>query len=133
MAAQPANTDIKIYRTVRAQRQPLWHDSVASLIKRLRPLVMAVPGEEIRVAVLSRDTSVADFSPYMGEARHNASRGFPIVIGLNKQVSFATAQTSLPDIDFAFQIGQDRFLKNTTVGLDNDLHTDTRALTADQP
>lgn len=133
MSAQPANTDIKIYRTVRAQRQPLWHDSVASLIKRLRPLVMAVPTEEIRVAVLSRDTTTCDFSPYMGEARHNATRGFPIVIGLNKQVSFATAQTDLPDVDFAFQIGQDRFIKNTLVGLDGDLHADTRALTADQP
>lgn len=130
MSAQPANTDIKIYRTVRAQRQPLWHDSIASLIKRLRPLVMAVPGEEIKVGVVARDTDVADFSTYMGEARHGASRGFPIVIGLNKQVSFATAQTSLPDVDFAFQIGQDRFIQNTTVGLDNDLHSDTRALTA---
>lgn len=133
MSAQPANTDIKIYRTVRAQRQPLWHDSIASLIKRLRPLVMAVPTEEIRVAVLARDTSTKDFSPYMGEARHNATRGFPIVIGLNKQVSFATAQSDLPDVDFAFQIGQDRFIKNTLVGLDGDLHSDTRALTADQP
>lgn len=133
MSAQPANTDIKIYRTVRAQRQPLWHDSVASLIKRLRPLVMAVPTEEIRVGVLARDTSTSDFSPYMGEARHNATRGFPIVIGLNKQVSFATAQTDLPDVDFAFQIGQDRFIKNTLVGLDGDLHQDTRGLTADQP
>lgn len=133
MSAQPANTDIKIYRTVRAQRQPLWHDSVASLIKRLRPLVMAVPTEEIRVGVLARDTTTSDFSPYMGEARHNATRGFPIVIGLNKQVSFATAQTDLPDVDFAFQIGQDRFIKNTLVGLDGDLHEDTRGLTADQP
>lgn len=129
MSAQPANTDIKIYRTVRAQRQPLWHDSVASLIKRLRPLVMAVPGHEIRVAVLTRDTTTKDFSTYMGEARHNAGRGFPIVIGLNKQVSFATAQTQLPDVDFAFQIGQDRFIKNTLVGLDGDLHEDTRDLT----
>lgn len=130
MSAQPANTEIKIYRTVRAQRQPLWHDSVASLIKRLRPLVMAVPGEEIKVGVLTRDTTTKDFSTYMGEARHNAGRGFPIVIGLNKQVTFATAQTQLPDVDFAFQIGQDRFIKNTTVGLDGDLHADTRDLTA---
>ncbi len=133
MSAQPANTDIKIYRTVRAQRQPLWFDSVASLIKRLRPLVMSIPGEEIRVGVVARDTSTADFSPYMGEARHNATRGFPIVIGLNKQVSFATAQTQLPDVDFAFQIGSDRFIKNTLVGLDGDMHSDARDLTADQP
>lgn len=133
MSAQPANTDIKVYRTVRAQRQPLWFDSVASLIKRLRPLVMSIPGHEIRVGVLTRDTTTSDFSPYMGEARSNANRGFPIVVGLNKQVSFATAQTQLPDIDFAFQIGQDRFLKNTTVGLTEDLHADARLLSADQP
>jgi hypothetical protein len=133
MSAQPANTDIKVYRTIRAQRQPLLFDSVAALIKRLRPLVMSIPGHEIRVGVVSRDTTTADFSPYMGEARHNATRGFPIVIGLNKQVSFATAQTQLPDVDFAFQIGQDRFIKNTIVGLDGDLHADARNLTADQP
>lgn len=130
MSAQPANTDIKVYRTVRAQRQPLWFDSIAAIIKRLRPLVMAIPGEEVRVSVLSRDTGTADFSSYMGEARHNASRGFPIVVGLNKQVSFATAQTSLPDVDFAYQIGQDMFIKNTAVGLDEDLHADARALSA---
>jgi len=133
MSAQPANTDIKIYRNVRAQRQPLWFDSVASLIKRLRPLVMAIPGHEVRVGVITRDTSTKDFSPYMGEARSNATRGFPIVVGLNKQVSFATAQTQLPDVDFAFQIGSDRFIANTTVGLDGDLHSDARDLTADQP
>ncbi len=133
MSAQPANTDIKIYRTVRAQRQPLWHDSIASLIKRLRPLVMAIPGEEIRVAVLTRDTTTKDFSPYMGQASHGATRGFPIVIGLLEQVSFATAQANLPDVDFAFQIGQDRFIKNTSVGLDGDLHSDARDLTATVP
>lgn len=133
MSAQPANTDIKVYRTLRAQRQPLWFDSVAALIKRLRPLVMAIPGEEIRVGAITRDPTTSDFSPYMGEARHNAVRGFPIVIGLYKQVSFATAQVDLPDVDFAFQIGQDKFIKNTTVGLEGDLHGDARDLVADQP
>src|SRR5688572_5402649 len=125
MSAQPANTDIKVYLAVRSQRQPLWHDSVASLIKRLRPLIFVVPSQEIRVEVLTRDTSTKDFSSYMGQARHNAGRGFPIVIGLNKQVSFATAQTQLPDVDLAFQIGQDKFIKNTTVGLSGDLYDDT--------
>lgn len=131
MAAQPANTDIKVYLTVRAQRQPLWHDSIASLIKRLRPLVMSIPAEEIRVAVLTRDTTTKDMSPYMGEARFGAGRGFPIVVGLNQQVSFANAQTQLPDVDFAFQIGQDRFIHNTVAGLTGDLHEDARDLTAD--
>lgn len=126
MAAQPANTEIKVYRTVRSFRQTHRHESVAALIKRLRPLVMSVPGQEILVEVKSRDTNVVDMSPYMGEARHNASRGFPIVVGLKASVPFSGAQTSLTDVDFAFQVGQDQFLSNTSVGLDGDLHQDLR-------
>lgn len=128
MSAQPANTDIKVYRTVRSYRQALRQDSVAALIKRLRPLVMSVPAEEILVSALSRDTTVSDMSPYMGEARHGASRGFPIVVGLNAVVTFADAQTGLADVDFAFQIGQDKFISNTSVGLSGDLHADLQAL-----
>ena len=128
MSAQPANTDIKVYRTVRSYRQALRQESVAALIKRLRPLVMSVPAEEILVSVLSRDTTTSDMSPYMGEARHGAGRGFPIVIGLNAAVTFADAQTNLADVDFAFQIGQDKFITNTAVGLDGDLHADLQAL-----
>jgi len=128
MAAQPANTDIKVYRTVRSYRDTLRNDSVAALIKRLRPLVMSVPAREVLVEVKARDTSVADFSPYMGEARHNANRGFPVVIGLADQTTFAAAQAGIADVDFAYQIGQDRFLQNTTAGLANDLHADLRAV-----
>lgn len=131
MAAQPANTDIQVFRRLRSFRQMHRHESVAALIKRLRPLVMSIPADEILVEVKSRDTSVADFSPYMGEARHNATRGFPIVIGLKDQVSFANAQTNIADIDFAFQIGHDKFLQNTTAGLSNDLHQNGRDLTPD--
>jgi hypothetical protein len=131
MSAQPANTDIKVYRTIRSYRQALRQESVAALIKRLRPLVMSIPANEILVGVLTRDTNTKDFSPYMGEARWTAGRGFPIVVGLKGVVSFAKAQTSLPNVDFAFQIGQDKFLQNTTVGLTGDLHKDARALTPD--
>ena len=128
MAAQPANTEIKVFRTVRSYRTGVRHESVAALIKRLRPLIMSVPAHEVLVEVKSRDTSVADFSPYMGEARHNASRGFPIVIGLADQTTFAAAQAGMTDVDFAFQIGQDKFLQNTAAGLDRDLHADLRAV-----
>ena len=128
MAAQPANTDIKVYRTVRSYRDAHRHESVAALIKRLRPLIMSVPAREVLVEVLSRDTTVADFSPYMGEARHNATRGFPIVVGLADQTTFAAAQAGMTDVDFAFQIGSDKFLQNTTVGLDRDLQGDLRAV-----
>lgn len=128
MAAQPANTDIKVYQTLRSYRQNHRHESVAALIKRLRPLVMSIPSHEILVEVKSRDTSVKDMSPYMGEARFGAGRGFPIVIGLVDQVTLSTAQTDLADIDFAFQIGQDKYLRNTSVGLSGDLQGDARDL-----
>lgn len=131
MAAQPANTDIQVFRRIRSFRQMHRHESVAALIKRLRPLVMSIPANEILVAVETRDTTTADFSPYMGEARHNATRGFPIVIGLVDQVSFANAQTNIAGVDFAFQIGHDKFLANTAVALVNDLHQDARDLTPD--
>ena len=126
MAAQPANTEIKVFRTVRSFRQMHRHESVAALIKRLRPLVMSVPGQEILVEVKSRDTNVTDMSPYMGEARHNAVRGFPIVIGLKAAVPFSGAQTDLPDVDFAFQVGHDKFISNTSVGLSGDLQQELR-------
>ncbi len=126
MASQPANTDIKVFYSVRSQRDPIRHESVAALTKRLRPLVMSVPGEEILVGVLARDTAVSDFSPFMGEARYGAGRGFPIVIGLLKRKAFADAQEGLTGIDFAFTIGQDKFLQNTEANLSRDLHSDLR-------
>lgn len=128
MSAQPLNTEISIYRTVRSLRAAHRHESVAALIKRLRPLVMVVPGEEILVKVLARDTAVTDFSPYMGQASPTASRGFPIVIGLTDDTSFATAQGSLTAADFAFQIGSDKFIQNTAAGLTRDLFGDLQAL-----
>ncbi len=131
MSAQPANTDIQVFRTIRSYRQAHRHESVAALIKRLRPLVVSVPAHEILVEVKARDTSVKDFSSYMGEARHGATRGFPIVVGLKAQVSLANATANIPFVDFAFQIGSDKFLTNTAAGLTGDLHQDARDLTAD--
>lgn len=131
MAAQPANTDINVFLALRSFRRADRHESVGALIKRLRPLVMSIPGEEILVEVKARDTSVADFSSYMGEARHNATRGFPIVIGLVDQVSLAAAVTNLAEVDFAFQIGENWFIKSTEAGLDNDMYENAQALSAD--
>lgn len=131
MASQPANTDINVFRRVRAFRQDHRHESVEALIKRLRPLIMSVPAEEILSGVQNRDTTLSDFSAYMGEARHDATRGFPIIIGLNAQVTFETAQEglTLTGIDFGFQIGRDKFLHNAAASLAaQDLHADLRAL-----
>lgn len=126
--SQPANTDISVFRTVRSYRQNLLHGNVAALIKRLRPLVMSVPGEEVQSGVLTRDTSLKDTSPYMGEARHDATRGFPIVVGLLPTKTYAEAQEGLSGIDFGFQIGQDWFLHSSADNLDNDLHEQLRDL-----
>ena len=126
MASQPLNTAIKVYRRVRAYRQDVRHDSVEALTKHLRPLIMQIPAEEIVSGVQSRDTSVSDFSSYMGEARYGASRGFPIVIGLNDRTTFEAAQEGCTGVDFAFTIGRDRFLQNTEAALSRDLHQDMR-------
>lgn len=128
MSAQPANTAISIFRTVRSYRQDLRHTSVEAIIKKLHPLIMSVPGREIVSGVLTRDTSKADFSSYMGEPRFGATRGFPIVIGLKEVTTFAEAQEGLDDIDFAFTIGRDKFITNSAAGLDGDLHADLRAV-----
>jgi hypothetical protein len=134
MGAQPANTSISVYRNVRSYRKALRHESVAALIKRLRPLIMSVPSQEVLVGVLTRDTALQDFSPYCGQARYLPTdpmtgvvgRGFPIVVGLYEQKTFAAAQEGLPLIDFAFQIGSDMFLQNVHAGLTRDLQGDLR-------
>ena len=134
MSAQPANTSISVYRNVRAYRKALRHEAVAALTKRLRPLIMSVPSEEILVGVLSRDTALQDFSPYCGQACYHPTdpmtgqvgRGFPIVVGLYQIKTFATAQENLPQIDFSFQIGSDKFLANVHAGLVRDLQGDLR-------
>lgn len=128
MASQPANTLISVFRRVRSYRNDLRHESVEAITKRLRGLVMSVPGCEILTGVLTRDTAVADLSPYMGEARFGANRGFPIVIGAKDFVTFEEAQEGMPNIDFGFQIGRDKFLEPTTAGLGDDQHQDLRDL-----
>lgn len=130
MSAQPLNTSIAVYQRVRSYRKALRHDSVAALIKRLRPLIMSVPGKEVLVGVLTRDTTVKDFSPYCGEASATATRGFPIVVGLLDELSFAAAQENTTGVDFALTIGQDKFLQNASASLSRDLHGDLRTVLA---
>jgi hypothetical protein len=129
MSAQPLNKDILIFRTVRSQRTGSRNDSIAAVIKRLRSSVMSVPGHEIRAGALTRDTTKTDFSPYMGEARFNAVRGFPIVFGLKEMLPLATATMNLPNIDFPFVIGADSFITNVEAALPTaDLHKDLRSV-----
>jgi len=128
MSAQPLNTEITIYRTARSQRVRHGTDAVAVLIKHLRNLVMVVPGHEIMAGVLTRDTTVKDFSPYCGQASATAARGFPIVFGLKPVMSFAKAVSTVDNIDFPFVVGQDAFIKSNATGLAGDLYGDIRAL-----
>jgi hypothetical protein len=114
MSAQPLNTSISVFRTLRTRRNISRYDSVAAIIKNLRPLVLVVPGQEITAGVLTRNTGVTDCSPYMGQAAAGATRGFPIVVGTFKQLSLETGITRITGEDFAFQIGSDKFLKNTS-------------------
>lgn len=130
MSAQPLNSAITVYRAIRTYRDDRKLGSVAAIIKRLNPLLAAVPGNEIQVGVLSRDTSVSDCSPYMGQARFGAGRGFPIVVGLKDTISFKNAQENLAGVDFAFTIGGDKFLKSTAAALSGDLYGDAQDLVA---
>lgn len=132
MASQPVNSDILVFRNVRAFRQAHRHESVAALIKRLRPLVMSIPAELDLVGVQTRDANVSDMSPYMGQARYGGGRGFPIVVGLNTQTSFAQAQSEITGVDFGFQIGHDMFLDHKSDEVEaRDLHQDLRDVPAD--
>ena len=128
MASQPANTEISVFRTIRSYRQDHRHESVEALTKKLRPLIMSVPGEEILSGVLTRDTTLVDLSPYMGEGRPTATRGFPIVVGLLGTDTFEAAQEGITGIDFGFTVGRDKFLHHAAGSHDRDLHADARAL-----
>lgn len=119
MSAQPLNTDIKVYRTVRSYRNQYRHESVEAIIKRLRPLVMSIPAHELLTEVKAYDTTKKDFSTW-------GRNGQPIVIGPKTYVTFADAQENMTAVDFAFTIGADKFIANTAAGLTGDLHDSLR-------
>ena len=129
MSAQPLNTEISIFRHARSQRSTRFNtDAIAVFIKRLRSLVMVIPGYEVMCGVLTRDANSKDFSPYCGQAAAGANRGFPIVFGILPTVSFANAVMQIDNVNFPYVIGQDQFLYNTTAGLAGDLYQDLRNL-----
>jgi hypothetical protein len=120
MSAQPLNTTIQVFQRVRSQRQDLRHETVEALTKRLRPLITIVPGHETLTAVLAADATTKDFSSY-------GRNGVPIVRGLKKVTSFAQTQENTAGVDFAFQIGRDKFVQNTSDQLARDLYADAQA------
>lgn len=126
MASQPANETIQVFRRLRTYRKGLRQESVKNLTHRLRSLVFSIPGREVYTEVKTRDTSVADLSPFMGEAAAGATRGFPVVVGAKEAKNFETIET-LTGVDFPIEIGADRFVgESEDVVGDNDLHQDLR-------
>ena len=128
MASQPLNTEISVFRRVRSQREPQRHDSIKNITGKLRRLILMAPGQEIRTQVVSRDTSVTDFSTYMGHASAAATRGHPIVIGVNPVKDFSVVE-QLTGINFPVEIGADKFVEEDATHVGGDLHQDTRDTT----
>lgn len=121
MAAQPLNSAISVYLAVRSYRNSRRHDSIEGITKKLRPLVVSVPGEEVLTKVAAYDTTKRDYSSY-------GRNGFPIVIAPVTDVSFGTAQETVANVDFGFTIGNDQFLPQVAAGLDDDAYAAFQAL-----
>ena len=133
MASQPLNTTISVFRTVRSFREDLRHESVKAITHKLRPLVMSVPNQEVRIEVKARDANTTDFSAFMGQGRTNGGtlgRGLPIVIGTRAAKDYGTVVNTLAaGINFPFAIGHDNFVENAAANLaTNVLHADLRAV-----
>ncbi len=121
-ASQPANTDIKVYRTIRAQRDLPLHRSVFETFQRVTPLIMVVPGEETTV-IETRDASenVLDTTLTLGR-----SSGLPIVRETRSGPSLEAAAEGISGLGFPIVIGQDVFLEKTTANVADDLHEELR-------
>ena len=128
MASQPLNTEINVFRRVRSQREPQRHDSIKNITGKLRRLILIAPGEEIRTQVVARDTSVTDFSTYMGQASATVTRGHPIVIGVAEVKDFSVIE-QLAGINFPVDIGADKFIEEDATNVGGDLHQDARDTT----
>lgn len=126
MASQPLNTNIQVFRRVRAQREWLRFDSIKNVVGHLRSLILMVPGEELRTQAGIRDTAVTDFSAYMGQASPEATRGLPFVINIRAAKDFNVVN-SMTTIDFPIQIGQDKFIQETAANVGGDLFAQASA------
>ena len=128
MASQPLNATINVFRRVRSQREAQRHDSIKNITDRLRRLILVDPHNEIRTRVVSRDTAVTDFSTYMGQASALASRGHPIVVGVQARKDFSVVQ-QLTGINFPVEVGADKFVEDDATHVGSDLHQSARDTT----
>ena len=123
-ASQPANTDIKVYRVVRSQRDLPLHRSVFETFQRVSPQVMIVPGEEITVtATRDASTNVLDTTLTLSRAG-----GMAIVRETRSGPALETAVEGIANLGWPIVIGQDTFLEKATAYVADDLHQNLRDL-----
>ena len=115
MSNQPANSSIKIYRAVRAQREYRLTDTVKTKTAGLRAFSVVVPGAENHKSMaLTRDNSLG-ISDYDRTGR-------PIVVGARGDTSLDTildADSGLDGIGFPVRVGNDLIITNSETGVDD--------------
>jgi hypothetical protein len=116
-SGQPANTDIKVFRRVRAQLEPGRHDPVL-LQGRIRPRIVIVPSEEVRVTE-TRDAVISD-----------AWRlGHPLVRYARGSMAVVTAFAGVSGLDFPVRLTnshRDLLLQKTLEDVEDDLFKDVQ-------
>lgn len=123
MASQPANTTISVARRVRSYRNGLRHNNLKSLVNRMRPQIMSVPGEEtqiLRTFDASSDPQVTTSLAVAG------NKQLPVVVFLRAEVTLQDAVDGITNLAFPVKIGGDRFLNKDSTSLTDDLHQDLR-------
>ncbi len=123
-SSQPANTTIKVYRRVRAQRSLPFNRSVFETFQRVTPLVMVVPGQEHLGVTETRETlaegaAILDTSLTVGRGT-----GLPIVRYTQSMPTLEEAAESITDLNFPVRIGQDVMLEKAASNIGDDLFTE---------
>ena len=123
MSAQPANTLISIFYTVRTRTNTRRNASIKEVTQRIGDKQVMAPGEEIET-VLVLDASTAN----------PAWRyGMPLVVEQRDRTTPATVLAGVSDLGFPQKLvggTQDLFLVKTAAAVADDLHGDVRAVTA---
>jgi len=125
--AQPLNNTISIYYRLRGEREASRHDTIKNIIGDLKALTLIVPGQEVRTEVVARDTTVSDMSPYMGQAAAGATRGMPVVVGVQQLKDFSLIQ-NLTGVDFPVVVGRDKLVQYDSDHVSEDLYGNARDL-----
>ena len=96
-SSQPANTEIQVYRRVRAQAANERHDSVKQM-GRLRDKYVVIPAEEIRVLHTSDDSLITDAWRY----------GHPVVRYSAPATSVQTVYNNVDNLAMPVRLTVDR-------------------------